>query len=213
MVGPPQIPCRELASVPSGAVNGDALAVPTSQAGLQREISAGGSGWGSTPPTPPHSTPCRTPWALATGSRGGVKVGGFNSLGAMAKPQLGPGEEGHVDARLQGDPSAVCSALDLEARSGSTGAAGLNLRSGLLLTGLHHVRPTSLPRAPSFPPVKTHFSKQPGAGPLLKAQEVPGFILMLRLPHPHPSPPPPVPILTWKPCQFCLSPPPFWSQI
>lgn len=75
-----------------------------------------------------------------------------------------------------GDPQRrPALALDLEARKAAPELAGLNLSLACCSPVLRPQQATSLPRAPSSPPVKPA-SKQPGAGPLVKAQEVPGFI-------------------------------------
>ena len=157
--GSPQIPCRERSWLlsPSGAVNEDALAVPTSRAGLQREISAGGSGWGGARPCHPHPHSCQHPglWPAAEGGGQGGRLAG---LGVMAKPQslLGPGEEGRVDAWLRGTPSTVLllSWVDLEARKAAPGPDCLNLslaRCSLVLRPQQAALP---PRAPFSSPVK-----------------------------------------------------------
>lgn len=133
---------------PSGAVNEDCLAVPTSQGGLSA-ISA--SLLGVVLPPPPHSHPCLHPgrWPPA---EGGGKGGRLAGLGAMAKPQslLGPGEKGHVDAR-SGTPALSCSCPGPGGQDGSTGARRPELESGLLSPVLHPQQATSLPRAPSSP--------------------------------------------------------------
>lgn len=131
--------------------------MPTSRAGLQREISAGGSGWGGARPPPPPPPPLPAPWALATG-RGRGQGGRLAGLGAMAKPQSlsGPGEEGRVDARLRGTPSAVLllSWVDLEARKAAPEPACLNLSLARCSLVLRLQQSASPPRAPFSPPVK-----------------------------------------------------------
>nr|CAI9693732.1 unnamed protein product [Rangifer tarandus platyrhynchus] len=97
------------------------------------------------------------PWALATG-RGRGQGGRLAGLGAMAKPQSlsGPGEEGRVDARLRGTPSAVLllSWVDLEARKAAPEPACLNLSLARCSLVLRLQQSASPPRAPSSPPVK-----------------------------------------------------------
>lgn len=136
--GSPQIPCRERSWLlsPSGPVNEDALAVPTSRAGLQREISAGGSGWGGTRPPPPPPPPA--PWALATGrGKGSRWAAGWPGGNGKASEPLGPRRGRTRRCSAQGGPQRR-PALVLGGpggQEGSTGAGLPELESGSLLTG------------------------------------------------------------------------------
>ena len=99
--GSPQIPCREGSWLPSpsGAVSKDALAVPTSRAGLQCEISAGGSGWGGT----------RPPLAGKAGNtfhtKHGNRISCRDQEGRWGSDEVGPGPSvfPSVDPGVSGD--------------------------------------------------------------------------------------------------------------